>query len=76
MASPDAWYYSFVEMAAEKGLLPAPGTVTLPPEASMTYAGSHRAQPVFWRASPPVTGRGMVRFYLCAVGPSPSSLRA
>lgn len=36
--SPDAWYYSFVEMAAEKGLFAGTGDGTFAPEASMTYA--------------------------------------
>ena len=36
--SPDAWYYTFVETAAEKGLFAGTGDGTFAPEASMTYA--------------------------------------
>lgn len=35
---PDAWYYSFVETAAEKGLFTGAGDGTFAPEADMTYA--------------------------------------
>ena len=36
--SPTAWYYSFVETVAEKGLFAGAGDGTFAPEASMTYA--------------------------------------
>ena len=36
--SPDAWYYTFVETVAEKGLFAGTGDGTFAPEASMTYA--------------------------------------
>ena len=36
--SPDAWYYSFVETVAEKGLFAGAGDGTFAPEANMTYA--------------------------------------
>ena len=35
---PSAWYYSFVETVAEKGLFAGAGDGTFAPEASMTYA--------------------------------------
>lgn len=36
--SPDAWYYTFVETAAKKGLFAGAGDGTFAPEANMTYA--------------------------------------